>query len=141
MTAYRTCRVCGSARECRGIGKEAREILGSKAGGRRRRDMISCRKGARSNVRDEIDMRSPCVCDRILFERRKGDGQEAISSSLLGKVTMKRYQGLQDTDFESINCEQRAKPSSFLASSYRTLISCVCGGGASLSRRRCVVVA
>ena len=102
--------------------------------------MISCRKGARSNVRDEIDMRSP-VFDRILFERRKGDGQEAISSSLLGKVTMKRYQGLQDTDFESINCEQRAKPSSFLASSYRTLISCVCGGGASLSRRRCVVVA
>jgi len=76
--------------------------------------MISCRKGARSNVRDEIDMRSPCVCDRILFERRKGDGKEAISSSLLGKVTMKRYQGLQDRDFESINCEQRAKPSSFV---------------------------
>jgi hypothetical protein len=76
--------------------------------------MILCRKGARSNVRDEIDMRSPCVCDRILFKRRKGDGKEAISSSLLGKVTMKRYQGLQDTDFESINCEQRAKPFSFV---------------------------
>ena len=101
--------------------------------------MISCRKGARSNVRDEIDMRSPCVCDRILFERRKGDGKEAISSSLLGKVTMKRYQGLQDTDFESINCEQRAKPSSFLASSYRTSISCVWGGGDVVLRRRVVV--
>jgi hypothetical protein len=88
VTSYRTCRVCGSARECRGIGKEDREILGSKAGDRRRRDMISCRKGARSNLRDEIDMRLPYVCDRVFFERRKGDGKEAISSSLLGKVTM-----------------------------------------------------
>jgi hypothetical protein len=66
VTAYRTCRVCGSARECTGgIGKEAREILGSKAGVRRRRDMILCRKGARSNVRDEIDMRL-LVCARLL---------------------------------------------------------------------------
>ncbi len=138
VTAYRTCRVCGSARECRGIGKEDREILGSKAGGRRRRDMISCRKGARSNVRDEIDMRSPCVCDRILFERRKGDGKEAISSSLLGKVTMKRYQGLQDRDFESINCEQRAQPSSFIVL-YVDLVRV--WRGASSSRRRRVVVA
>jgi hypothetical protein len=40
VTAYRTCRVCGSARECRGIGKEAREILGSKAGGRRRGGVV-----------------------------------------------------------------------------------------------------
>ncbi len=52
--------------------------------------------------------------DRILFERREGDGKEVTSSSLLGQVTMKRYQGLQDRDFESINCEQRAKPSSFV---------------------------
>ena len=55
----------------RGIGKEAIEILGSKAGGRRRRDMISCRKGARSNARDEID-EIACVCDRILFEKAQG---------------------------------------------------------------------
>ena len=104
--------------------------------------MISCRKGARSNVRDEIDMRSPCVCDRILFERRKGDGKEAISSSLLGKVTMKRYQGLQDRDFESINCEQRAKPSSFVVP-YVDLVRVWRGGVvvASSSRRRRVVVA
>ena len=68
-------------------------------------------KRRKIDVRDEINMRSPCVCDRILFKRSKGDGKEAISSSLLGKVTMKRYQGLQDRDFESINCEQRAKPS------------------------------
>ena len=100
--------------------------------------MISCRKGARSNVRDEIDMRSPCVCDRILFERRKGDGKEAISSSLLGKVTMKRYQGLQDRDFESINCEQRAKPSSFVVP-YVVVVRV--WRGALLSRRRHVVVA
>jgi hypothetical protein len=106
--------------------------------------MISCQKGARSN-RDEIDMRSPCVCDRILFKRHKGDGKEAISSSLLGKVTMKRYQGLQDRDFESINCEQRAKLSSFVVP--YVVVSCVCGGGrrcrvvvTSSSRRRRVVV-
>ena len=95
--------------------------------------MISCRKGARSNVRDEIDMRSPCVCDRILFERRKGDGKEAISSSLLGKVTMKRYQGLQDRDFESINCEQRAQPSSFIVL-YVDLVR-VWRGGVAVGRR------
>ena len=104
--------------------------------------MISCRKGARSNVRDEIDMRSPCVCDRILFKRRKGDGKESISSSLLGKVTMKRYQGLQDRDFESINCEQRAQPSSFVVL-YVDLVRVWRGGVvvASSSRRRRVVVA
>jgi hypothetical protein len=37
--------------------------------------MILCRKGSRSNVRDEINMRWACVCDRILFERHKGDGK------------------------------------------------------------------
>ena len=73
------------------------------------------------------------MCDRVLCKRRKGDGKEAISSSLLGKVTMKRYQGLQDRDFESINCEQRAKLSSFVVP--YVVVSCVCGGG-----RRCRVV-
>ena len=100
--------------------------------------MISCRKGARLNVRDEIDMRLPYVCDRVFFERRKGDGKEAISSSVLGKVTMKRYQGLQDRDFESINCEQRAKPSSFVVP-YVVVVRV--WRGALLSRRRHVVVA
>jgi len=104
--------------------------------------MISCQKVTRSNVRDEIDMRSSCVCDKILFERHKGDGKEAISSSLLGIVTMKRYQGLQDRDFESINCEQRAKPSSFVVP-YVHLVRVWRGVVvvASLSRRRSVVVA
>jgi hypothetical protein len=100
--------------------------------------MISCRKDARSNVRDEINMRSPCVCDKILFKRRKGDGKEAISSSLLGKVTMKRYQGLQDRDFESIKCEQRAKPSSFVV---QYVIVVRVWRGTLLSRRCRVVVA
>ena len=95
--------------------------------------MISCRKGARSNLRDEIDMRLPYVCDRVFFERRKGDGKEAISSSLLGKVTMKRYQGLQDRDFESIKCEQRAKPSSFVVP-YVDLVR-VWRGGVVVGRR------
>ena len=41
-----TLRVRGSARGCRGIGKEAREFSGSRASGRRTRDMISpCMRG------------------------------------------------------------------------------------------------
>ena len=55
---------------------------------------------------------------------------------------MKRYQGLQDRDFESINCEQRAKPSSFVVP-YVDLVRVWRGGVvvASSSRRRRVVVA
>ena len=59
-------------------------------------------------------MRSLVCAIGSCLKRRKGDGKEAISSSLLGKVSKKRYQGLQDRDFESINCEQRAIPSSFV---------------------------
>ena len=88
-------------------------------------------------MREMRSMRSLVCAIGSCLKRRKGDGKEAISSSLLGKVTMKRYQGLQDRDFESINCEQRAKPSSFVVP-YVVVVRV--WRGALLSRRRHVVV-
>ena len=100
--------------------------------------MISCRKGARSNVRDEIDMRSlecaigSCLKGTRVMEKKRYraekvqgcDGKEAISS--------RKGARLQDRDFGSINCEQRASPSSFVV----TYVVSSCAEG----ERRCGVV-
>ena len=80
-------------------------------------------------------MRSLVCAIGSCLKRRKGDGKEAISSSLLGKVSKKRYQGLQDRDFESINCEQRAIPSSFVVP-YVDLVRVGRGGRRPSSSRR-----
>ena len=72
VTAWRKFRVCGSARECRGIGKAAREISGSKAGGRRTRDM-----------------NSPCMRDRILLVKAQARWKRGDIEALVRKKIKK----------------------------------------------------
>jgi hypothetical protein len=80
VTALRTFRVRGSARECRRIGKEAREISGSRASGRRTRDMISL-----------------CMRDRILLVKAQAQWKRG---RYFVERRSRRYQKLQFRDFE-----------------------------------------